>query len=172
MRRWAIRERGNVTTPHLRKAFDPFQLRRIAATTEQLRVEYDAEIVLARGLSGTLVAAAMSTLFSTPFAVVRKEHENSHGRLLEVVDYDEAKAKSKEYRNWIIVDDLISSGSTVEAIFKAVEVFPSLFKGECVGMVLYHRETAEGDERSSHTLDDGRRFPVFNIERRLRDVPD
>lgn len=148
-----------MASSHLRKVFDPATLRIIAAETERLRVEHGAAIVVVRGLSGTLVASAMSAMFGTPFAVARKSNEVSHGSAVEVVAYSEA-GEQKEYQDWIIVDDLIASGTTVKAIREAVDNYaPSTIQGRCVGIVLYHWR---GD-RPEQDLGGGYSVPVFPI---------
>lgn len=144
---------------HLEKVFDPIQLRRIALQTELLRLQRQADIVVARGLSGTIVAAAMSTLFGTPFAIVRKLEETSHGRSLEVIDTDD-NFRTIRYSNWVIVDDLISSGATVQAIMDRIARHPDIFQGECTGIILYHNTNTIED---TYSIDDGRTFPLFYI---------
>lgn len=87
----------------------------------------------------------MAALFDTPFAIVRKPDESTHSSWgLEVhapydMDYVE------RYDDWIIVDDLISSGKTVTAIVEAVHKSP-LISGKCVGIALY----ANDNSSSSH----------------------
>lgn len=127
-----------------------------------MRVNLKADLVAVRGLSGTLVATAMSTLFSTPIAVVRKPGENSHGREVEVVEYnDEGNLR---YNNYIIVDDLISSGKTIQAIVDALKSqIPYALHGKCVAIALY-LQGEEGIELSSWRVNNGDEIPVFNIE--------
>lgn len=131
---------------HLRKVFDPVSLRKIAAAVEHKRKKLRADIVVARGLSGVIVATAMGTLFDTPFAIVRKSNEMSHGRSIEVVDNENSDNgcwTQKCYKDWIIVDDLVASGATVEAILDAIRSQRSTFTGVCRGIVLYNEDEAE-----------------------------
>jgi adenine/guanine phosphoribosyltransferase-like PRPP-binding protein len=83
---------------HLRKVFDPETLRRVARESERLRVEHGADIVVVRGLSGTLAASAMNAMFGTPFAVVRKQNEISHGYPVELVDYVDDSLTPRLYK--------------------------------------------------------------------------
>jgi adenine/guanine phosphoribosyltransferase-like PRPP-binding protein len=166
-------EANEMTASYLRKVFDPKQLRRIATETELIRKDVGADIVVARGLSGTLAATAMGTLFGTSFAIIRKSDENNNGRSVEVVEddhYDEDTNTfiTKKYKNWIIVDDLICSGGTIKAIAKAVANRPGIFTGKCKGIVLYNPE--DGDDISRHhRIEDGL-VPVFQIGGKIRDV--
>lgn len=149
---------------HLRKPFDPKQLRRIAGEMEQRRLSLGADVVVVRGLSGTLVASAMSVLFETPIAVVRKPNEKSHGYDIEAVDYKQVGEYDEQpvsYHNWIIIDDLIASGATVSAILEAVKSQGEKFTGSCKGILLYNNDYAECDihvARYDHT-----RLPVWHI---------
>lgn len=120
---------------YLNNVFNPCRLRRIAIEAEVIREREKAEIVVVRGLSGVLVATAMSTLFGTPFAVVRKDTESSHGEPLELGD------RLGKFKNWIIVDDLISSGKTIEQIADRVRYCWSI-SGKCKGIILYHDRSA------------------------------
>lgn len=146
---------------HLRKVFDPEKVKKIAAETERLRIEYGADIVCVRGLSGTLAASAMNTLFGTPFAVVRKPDEKSHGRPVEFVDEWDVDVRS--YDHWIIVDDLIASGRTVREIRQAIGGYtPCSIRGRCQAIVLYHESGY--DNRTEFDLGDGYIVPVIYIE--------
>lgn len=139
---------------YLNNVFNPFRLRRIAIEAEVIREREKAEIVVVRGLSGVLVATAMSTLFGTPFAVVRKDTESSHGEPLELSD------RLGKFKNWIIVDDLISSGKTIEQIADRVRVYQCCWSisGKCKGIILYR------DSRSGATWEVlGKKVPIFCI---------
>ena len=120
---------------YLKHAFDPKLTRRVALETCKVMQYVDADIVVVRGLSGSLIASAMSTLFGIPFAVVRKPGETSHSLAAIEIAGDWPR-----YDNWIIVDDFIATGHTVEEIGRAVKERKNDFgeiQGRCVGIVLY-----------------------------------
>lgn len=145
---------------HLRKVFNPETLRRVAAESERLRIELGADIVCVRGLSGTLAASAMCSTYGTPFAVVRKDNEISHGRTVEVVDYDDNG--DRQYHDWIIVDDLIASGHTVKMITAGVIAYDDTILGRCKGIVLYHAlDDAEERDMGGYSV------PVINIGKKV-----
>lgn len=126
---------------HLVAVFEPTTLRRIAAMTEIKRRTLGADIVVVRGLSGILVASAMSTMFNTPFAVVRKDAEMNHGRRVEIVEEkeDNGDYRAIEYKSWVIIDDLICSGRTVNTILSTIYNRRCTILGSCVGIILYYR---------------------------------
>jgi hypothetical protein len=62
--------------------------------------------LLGRGLSGALVIPAIARVMGIPFAIMRKNDENSHGRagMFEGTLTD----------NWVFVDDFIDTGRTFQ----------------------------------------------------------
>lgn len=122
---------------------------------ERRRIVLGADLVVVRGLSGIMVATAMSLLHKTPIAVVRKPTELSHGNSIEMVEYG---ANPIEYNKWMIVDDLIDSGKTVKEIHDAIIGRDSVH-GECVGIALYYDDEASV---GTHTIDN-RAIPKFHI---------
>ena len=152
-----------MSSQHLRKPFNPVQLRKIAAEMEHRRKDSGADVVVVRGLSGILLASAMSTLFDTPIAVVRKPNEQSHGYEIEVVDeeeLDDYRTQSKTYGNWVIVDDLVASGTTVRSILEAVKRQNATFTGQCVGILLYN---SDYESRDTWYYDSVRSIPMVQI---------
>src|SRR5690349_16317310 len=114
---------------YLDDALTPKRLDEIATATSKLVRKLNVDVLAVRGLSGTLVAAACAALYSIPFVVVRKDTESSHGSELEAPD-------RAEYKSWMILDDFIVSGKTVNTIAKAVDFRYGGPKG-CKGMALY-----------------------------------
>lgn len=145
---------------YLKKAFDPAKLRRIALETYRVMQTRQAEVIVARGLSGIVVATACGALFNAPFAIVRKENEGSHsGASLEVhTDREEGRYGSREYNDWLIVDDFIVTGLTMDEIGKAVARAGG-FTGRCVGIALYNYKA------STHTSwrINGYSTPAFDV---------
>ena len=83
----------------------------IAQTKLKLKkVKYDCFI--GRGLSG-IMAAHLAHALGKELVIVRKPKERNHVQLVEGFN---------SFKNGIIVDDFISSGNTMDAIFDEVDV--------------------------------------------------
>lgn len=88
--------------------------RRVAETLPKLLARYDAQAVVVTGKSGMSVAFATMMLADIPLIVVRKRGENSHGEMIEgVIDV--------EVRRYIILDDFVSSGTTVRTVVRDID---------------------------------------------------
>ncbi len=124
---------------------------------ERRRIALGADIVVVRGLSGIMVATAMSLLHRTPIAIVRKPTENSHGSSVETVG-DGLFDATPRYNDWMIVDDLISSGKTVREIHEAFSSHWTV-DGDCIAIALYNADEASD---GSHNIG-GREIPTFDI---------
>lgn len=115
---------------YLKKAFDPKTLKVIAKETYNIAIELDVDIIIVRGLSGVLVAAAIAAKYNMPFGVVRKPSEVSHSTsTLEWPDYG-------MYKTGLIVDDFIVSGATIQTIVDTVGRHTP--KTKLTGLVLYN----------------------------------
>ena len=65
-----------------------------------------------RGMSGALIAPTVADRLKIPMVMIRKG-ENTHGKHVE--------GKTKEINNYIIIDDFVATGATIESIISAVE---------------------------------------------------
>jgi hypoxanthine phosphoribosyltransferase len=81
----------------------------VANKIKQSGVKYDA--IAFRGVSGLLVGPSVAIALGVPFIVVRKEGENSHASF-----NIERGLPIGLVNDYIIIDDLISSGDTVKEI--------------------------------------------------------
>lgn len=145
---------------YLHKALNPKSLNRIATETVKIARKVNAELIVVRGLSGILVAAAAGSEYGVPFAIVRKPGESTHASSgLEISYNDSDCSDDDKYANWIIVDDFISSGATMKAIFEEVENNARRIKGKCVGIVLYNgsNENSVWDRTESDSI------PIYRI---------
>jgi len=89
---------------------------------KQLRREGHSIGALAfRGQSGAAIAYALKYEMGIPVICVRKNSHDTHGFNVEHPGHD--------IKNYLIVDDFISSGATVRAIMKALPYH------NCVGMI-------------------------------------
>lgn len=85
--------------------------------------EYDA--IAFRGHSGTLIAGPLAILTGKPLILVRKSRESAH-----TSSQVEGYMNSKRY---VIADDFIRSGETVNAILRAMKcAFPQAL---CIGVL-------------------------------------
>lgn len=151
---------------YLRKTFNPKLLPGIATKVYKTAREIGAEIIVGRGLSGTIVASAIGAMYEFPFAIVRKDGESSHAEhTLEISEpeYDDRYVCNK-WGNWCIVDDFIVSGRTVEEIAKEIKSQYWIFTGDCVGIILYNVGGQVSDSHWIETLE--RSVPIYRVGKR------
>lgn len=87
------------------------------------------DAIVGTGVSGILALVPVSIKSGVPFLVIRKKNDSSHtsSRIEPYI--------STDIRRYVIIDDLIDSGNTINQIIK---VMTSRFaQSECVGIVLY-----------------------------------
>lgn len=104
---------------------------RVEAVSQRVR-ELNPDFVACRGLSGISVASAVSYVTGTPMAVVRKPGENPHSEGLVNGPYG---MKGR----YVIIDDFISSGDTVDDIMDAINSDSE--ENKCIGIILYSQYT-------------------------------
>jgi adenine/guanine phosphoribosyltransferase-like PRPP-binding protein len=99
---------------------------------EAIKKKTGFDTIAFSGMSGAAMAFLLSHWMSVPLLCVRKRGDGSHyvnqtGKILEgnVVDV----------RKYLIVDDFIASGRTVQNIIDAIEVGNR--NAECIGMLMY-----------------------------------
>lgn len=91
-----------------------------------------AEAIAVRGTSGLSVAFGMRMLTDFPIIVCRKDGETSHSaHPISVVWEDPDQYSYAMLRKYVILDDMVSSGSTVRGIAR------DLKDAECVGVFTY-----------------------------------
>lgn len=136
---------------YLKKVFNAHALKRIATEVWEVVKDTQAEIIVARGISGIAVAVAVNVLFDVPYAIVRKPGESSHsGKTIEFVEEPDESCITKPWHRWLIVDDFIFTGHTMSEIDKAIKEMYWIFKGQCVGIVLYN----DRNDREEWTISD------------------
>lgn len=86
---------------------------------------HDAQAIAVRGTSGTSVAFGMRQVYDLPFIICRKSGENSHDGVVT------GAGCPTHISRYIILDDLVSSGSTVAAIMEDLD------PAECKGVYTY-----------------------------------
>lgn len=87
------------------------RVERIVRDLPAVMQRFKADFVAVRGTSGIFIAAAVQVQLDVPILLMRKPGEDSHGRMLEG-DYNHS------YKRGLILDDFISSGSTVDGMIE------------------------------------------------------
>lgn len=158
---------------YLEKVLRPDKLAVVAKCVHELVSLHDADCIVVRGLSGQLAGIATSVLYQVPMAVVRKESEqNSHsGSKVEIYDSIPGSWERRVYKDYFIVDDLISSGSTVDAILDQMNQMSKHYwgpiQGGCLGIILYEKRY---DTKWYKHSESGRKYPIFDISPKVRDA--
>jgi orotate phosphoribosyltransferase len=130
------------TAPHLHKA--------VIKYIRSFRLRFDT--IVCRGTSGLLVAPIVAQKMHKELIVVRKSDGNHSGKLLEGF---------KKARNFIIIDDFICTGNTVNAMLEAMHQNQPMAK--CVAIVGWR---ASGDCDFKWTSNDKQRtqeIPRYSV---------
>ena len=106
--------------PHIRTAVNHViraeTVREMKKKIEDSGVQYDAIAVC--GVSGISVGSILSYLLGKPMLIVRKKDDKCHSSFRVEMNI---QFHSRELVNYIIVDDLMDSGSTVDYIYKTIK---------------------------------------------------
>jgi adenine/guanine phosphoribosyltransferase-like PRPP-binding protein len=117
------------TADYLQKFFqNPAEV--VAWVADELKPhlgEFDA--IAFRGMSGAMVAPAVAMQLGVPFVLVRKKGDGSHSSC-------EVEALWTTGLRYVIVDDLVSSGTTVHAIQDQLAESGAV----CVGISLWYNQ--------------------------------
>lgn len=108
----------------------------------------NADCLFVTGKSGIAMAFALLTEYSVPIITVRKPDERSHGVMFEgPTDY--------EPKRYLILDDFVSSGTTVERVMAQVHNYcRAVNKPECVGVIEWDRSAGYRDPYRTFDLYD------------------
>jgi adenine/guanine phosphoribosyltransferase-like PRPP-binding protein len=113
------------------KGFQSFKHNPKTKRDEESFETFDFDTIVCTGISGVVFAPALAKKMGRKIAIVRKARDGTHSS-----NKVEADCFDDEFGNYIIVDDLISSGNTVKRITKAITKH-TRGKGRCVGVYLY-----------------------------------
>lgn len=156
---------------HLNDALDPVVSKRVVKAVCKLLREMEAEkdltfdAIAVRGLSGLLVAPIVAMRLNKTLLCVRKG-ESCHSS--NVVEGDVAA------KNYIVLDDFVSSGSTVREVIEAVATAAPLAR--CVGMVSYHQLNTKDEVNGSyayrveHAFDTAENLRLYSDVIKTQDV--
>ncbi len=93
-----------------------------------------ARFVVVRGISGAAMGGLVSALSGLVLVIVRKPDDNAHSKIsVQTVSLFGSTIDDGHY---VIVDDLIDSGATIDAIVKVLRGESA--KTVCDGIFLYH----------------------------------
>ncbi len=109
------------------------KLQSCAKKINKLKIKHSIDALAYTGSSGAAAAYVLGTALDLPVVYVRKKDENSHGKRVEA-NTDEP------IKNYLIIDDFISSGTTVENIVSGIEKHARDYGVKaptCVGVFLY-----------------------------------
>ncbi len=111
-----------------RKIHNPKSLAALADQIGKWCKENDVDALAVCGVSGLVPASVVSAIYGINLIAVRKEKDNTHGY----------KVQGPEYvGRWIILDDLIESGKTMDYILATMREYePSL--PPPFAILLYH----------------------------------
>ena len=121
---------------YLTAALRPEQARlAVERVIRRIRRMDSVDAIAFRGMSGALIAPAVSIRLGIPLIMVRKEAKTHSAHSVE------GYALAKRY---VIVDDLVASGKTVIAICEAIEGFAP--DARCAGVITYNTARPTKDD--------------------------
>ena len=115
------------------------------------------DAIVCSGVSGAGVAFPLSMLTRIPVFIVRKEREQSHSSCN--VECSSIATFQKRTLNYLVVDDFICSGATVQRILDYMTSIKSRYHEvkniNCQGLLLYmnHHENSSNDGYRDRTTD-------------------
>ena len=113
--------------------------------------------IVTTGLSGNLILLPLAKACHTGATVVRKECEVSHGEAVE---------GSLDFKCYVIVDDFISTGTTIKRVRDTVDAYRGREKlppAQLLGLFMWHDSGSKYDARRLKDL--GCEIPVFGRQR-------
>lgn len=167
-----------IRTSYLERVLDPdqFQLTvdRMLEKTREVYNHTPFDVIAFSGASGAAIAFIIGFMMNFPLVMVRRRHDGSHHVGDRTVTDEEYRILNKgtklrymegetDFERFLIVDDQIDTGSTIELITGTIkEHNPS---AKCVGTILYGWNYVAGmisDPLAPRWyLDDPETFPVY-----------
>ena len=128
-----------VSPRELKKTVD-----KVAKAVNKIHAKGKLSHILCTGISGQAISWPVSYVTKIPVVIVRKPRESTHGNEVE---------GEGVLKNFIIIDDFISEGTTVKRLIKVMKAqesitpLPRKYKLACKGIILYNSCGAQaGDE--------------------------
>jgi adenine/guanine phosphoribosyltransferase-like PRPP-binding protein len=119
---------------------------------QESKVEF--KYIVVRGLSGILMGTLVAAQMGKALAIVRKKDEGCHGFSVEAGGNWGDTMKG----DFIIIDDLIDSGATMQAIFTEMKEYHIL----CSGIFLYYQNTKHGKRLKDCSVGKNYDYAGFN----------
>lgn len=128
-----------IETRYLKSVLDPTLLPKVVNNTvrEIKRSKWKFDTIAFSGMSGAAICFILSHKLKVPLLCVRKQQDSCHYLSEQYASADNLRylEGNVAVKKYIIVDDFISSGSTVNRIYeKILEQNP---KSKCMGMFMY-----------------------------------
>jgi adenine/guanine phosphoribosyltransferase-like PRPP-binding protein len=146
-----------ISTVYLRTIFYPDifprTIEKTLAAARVLQVEHGYDTIAFCGMSGAAMAFVLGYELEMPLLCVRKIEDASHFHDMSKSKVLEGNIDTKKY---LIVDDFISSGRTVNYIMDSIQ--KSIPGAECVAMLMY---AAVSGNSSYQRQDDERVWQVI-----------
>lgn len=120
----------SIFTGYLYKVLDVESLKRTNGLMTKLLKAHDSEFdaIAFRGMSGAMIAPMLAAKLKKNLLMVRKPDQQAHSsRAVEGI---------LAPQRYVIVDDLISSGRTIDSIVEEIKNFSN--GSQCIGIALYH----------------------------------
>lgn len=117
-------------------------LKTAIAAFGRLREKVDIQAIAYTGSSGAAIAFPLAIAYELPIIYVRKEGEKSHGGEVECNFTDEIE-------NYVIVDDFIATGKTVQTIIAGIKTRAKRFSWdgpECIGVFTFDPQHGDSDK--------------------------
>ena len=125
-----------ISTVYLKHVYEPKlfpkMVEKAITKAEQLNKELKFDTIAFCGMSGAAAAFILGHWMDIPLLCVRKKEENSHFRNSRPSSVCEGNIGTRRY---LIVDDFISSGATVNYMIE--NIGKEMPNAECVGMLMY-----------------------------------
>lgn len=102
-------------------------VREVVKSLKQLDFDY----LIGTGLSGTCIIPTVALRLNKPFAIVRKD-TNHHGSFLI-----EGIPRENKPLLYLILDDFVSTGATVDIILTKMQAFIQRKDDICIGLFAY-----------------------------------
>lgn len=129
---------SKVVTDYLGDVFhrDQFQgmVKRAIEKAHQIMIDHPFEAIAFTGTSGSAIAYILGYTLDVPLICIRKDTEKAHYKSWD----SQSEQRFEGYagaRTYLIVDDFISSGKTVERIMQAI--YDKCPQCRCAAMLMY-----------------------------------
>lgn len=132
-------------------------IERVAEAMQTLVTSVGFDAIAFTGSSGACIAYPVSYITGIPLIYVRKDGESTHGEPIEA---------EGDFNKYIILDDFVCSGSTIEHVYKRLDERNRLFtkKLRCLGVALYKEDMDSSEISAKLCRRLGiKKFPVYMV---------